>query len=51
MSAGETNKEIAETLAISERTVEAHRSNMLKKLSSKNSMELIKKALQLKLIS
>ncbi|MDH5655565.1 MAG: response regulator transcription factor [Spirochaetia bacterium] len=37
---GFLNKEIAEKLNISIRTVEAHRSNLMKKLQTKNSIEL-----------
>ncbi len=39
---GLTNKEIAATLFISQRTVETHRARILKKLGLKNSISLIK---------
>jgi two-component system, NarL family, response regulator NreC len=47
---GFTTKEIAEKLFISNRTVETHRVNMLKKLNVKNSAELVRKAAELKII-
>ncbi|NJB83920.1 response regulator [Wenyingzhuangia aestuarii] len=50
LSSGLTTKEIASKLYISTRTVETHRSNMLKKLEVKNTVELINKATTLKLI-
>jgi DNA-binding NarL/FixJ family response regulator len=50
ISEGLTTKEIAERLFVSTRTVETHRANMMKKLSVKNTAELIKKAVQLNLI-
>ncbi|MFY0652169.1 MAG: response regulator transcription factor [Cyclobacteriaceae bacterium] len=50
ISEGHTTKEIADQLFISTRTVETHRVNMMKKLAVKNSAELIKKAVKLKLI-
>jgi DNA-binding NarL/FixJ family response regulator len=43
---GLTSKEIAEILAISIRTVEHHRANLLKKLNLKNTADLIKHAIQ-----
>ncbi len=49
ISDGFTTKEIAEQLFISTRTVETHRTNMMKKLDVKNTAQLIKKASQLKL--
>jgi DNA-binding NarL/FixJ family response regulator len=39
---GSTNKEIAETLFLSPRTVETHRARILKKLGLKNSLSLLK---------
>ena len=39
---GNTSREIAETLNISVRTVEVHRSNILKKLKLKNSLSLVR---------
>jgi DNA-binding NarL/FixJ family response regulator len=39
---GSTNKEIATMLLLSQRTVETHRSRILKKLGMKNSISLIK---------
>jgi len=39
---GMTNKEIAEQLFLSPRTVETHRARILKKLDLKNSLSLIK---------
>lgn len=51
ISLGQTNQEIARTLFISERTVEAHRSNVIKKMNAKNTADMIRKALQLNLIN
>jgi len=42
---GCTNKEIAKKLAISDRTVETHRRNIIKKLNVKNTAELVGYAL------
>lgn len=50
ISDGFKSQEIAEKLFISERTVEAHRGNIMKKLQAKNMAELIKKAITLGLI-
>ncbi|MEQ8906293.1 response regulator transcription factor [Ekhidna sp.] len=51
ISDGLKSQEIAEKLFISERTVEAHRGNIMKKLHAKNMAELIKKAMNLGLIT
>ncbi len=45
-----SNKEIAETLFISNRTVDAHRRNILEKLQVKNTAGLVKHALRIGLI-
>lgn len=50
ISKGYTTKKIAEKLFVSTRTIETHRSNIIKKLKVKNTAELIKKAVKLKLI-
>jgi DNA-binding NarL/FixJ family response regulator len=47
---GLTNFEIADQLFISERTVEAHRANIMKKMSARNTAELVKKAIDKKLL-
>jgi two-component system response regulator NreC len=50
ISKGLTTKEIAVKLFVSSRTIETHRLNMMKKLSVKNSAELISTAMKLNLI-
>ncbi|WP_248722529.1 response regulator transcription factor [Seonamhaeicola sp. ML3] len=50
ISEGLTTKEIAAQLFVSTRTIETHRSNILKKLEVKNTAELIKKAVKINLI-
>lgn len=50
ISKGYTTKKIAEMLFVSARTIETHRSNIINKLKVKNTAELIKKAVKLKLI-
>ena len=50
LAEGLTTKAIAEKMFISNRTVETHRANMLKKLDAKNTAALIKRATQLNLI-
>ncbi|PQV49618.1 LuxR family two component transcriptional regulator [Jejuia pallidilutea] len=50
ISKGYTTKKIAQMLFVSTRTIETHRSNIIKKLKVKNTAELIKKAVKLKLI-
>jgi DNA-binding NarL/FixJ family response regulator len=47
---GLSSREIAEKLELSTRTVENHRGNMMKKLGVKNAVELVKKALEEKLV-
>lgn len=47
---GKTNHEIAEMLFISERTVEAHRANIMKKIGARNTAELIRKSITKNLI-
>jgi DNA-binding NarL/FixJ family response regulator len=47
---GLTNSQIADTLFISERTVEAHRANIMKKMHANNAAELITKAFRLGLV-
>lgn len=47
---GYNNKEIADELLISVRTIETHRGNIMKKLKVKNAVEMVKKALEEKLV-
>ena len=51
ISEGLTTKQIAHKLFISTRTVETHRTNMMKKLDVKNTAQLIKKASELGLFN
>ncbi|MFK5883968.1 MAG: response regulator transcription factor [Candidatus Izemoplasma sp.] len=46
ISKGHTNKEIGKELYISDRTVESHRRNIIKKLNLKNTVELVRHALK-----
>ena len=50
ISEGLTSQQMADKLFISPRTVETHRANLMKKMSVKNAIELVKKAQQLQLI-
>ena len=43
IAAGHTSKEVARLLAISPRTVEFHRANLLKKFCARNTTELVAK--------
>ncbi len=47
---GDRNKEIAEKLSISVRTVDTHRTNIMRKLDVNNTAELVKKAISDSLI-
>lgn len=47
---GETSRDIAELLAISRRTVEHHRANLMKKLNIKNTADLVKYAINERII-
>jgi FixJ family two-component response regulator len=42
---GELNKRIAHNLGLSEKTVEFHRSNIMKKLEAKSLAELVRKSI------
>ncbi|MCI0751420.1 MAG: response regulator transcription factor [Flammeovirgaceae bacterium] len=48
---GKTNKEVAETLFISVKTVETHKTNILEKLGLRNTAELVKYAIKNHIIS
>jgi DNA-binding CsgD family transcriptional regulator len=48
---GAINKEIADRLFLSVRTVDAHRRNIMKKLEVNNSAELVKIALENRLVN
>jgi len=48
---GKTNQEIADSLFISKRTVEAHKSNIMHKLHVKTTAELVMYGLKMKLIA
>jgi DNA-binding NarL/FixJ family response regulator len=51
VASGKTNKELAEFLFISVKTVETHKTHILEKLGLKNTTELIKYAIKNKIIS
>lgn len=48
MTKGEMNKQIAHTLSISERTVEVHRSNVMRKMEVRSLAELVRLMMQLR---
>lgn len=47
---GNSTKQVADKLGIGTRTVESHRVNMLKKMKVSNTAELVKKAVEMKLL-
>lgn len=51
VSIGRTNREIAEVLEISVRTVEVHRFNLMRRLNVRNVAQLLRRALQLGLLA
>jgi DNA-binding NarL/FixJ family response regulator len=51
VASGKTNKELAETLFISVKTVETHKTHIMEKLGLRNSTELVKYAIKNKIIS
>lgn len=51
VSIGHTNREIANMLHISVRTVEVHRFNLMRRLNVRNVAQLLRRALQLGLLS
>jgi DNA-binding NarL/FixJ family response regulator len=51
VSIGHTNREIAEVLKISVRTVEVHRFNLMRRLNVRNVAQLLRRALQLGLLA
>lgn len=48
---GFSNKEIADKLIVSKRTVDKHRSNLMKKLDAKNTADIVRIAYESKLVS
>ena len=51
VSIGHTNREIAEVLEISVRTVEVHRFNLMRRLNVRNVAQLLRRALQLGILA
>jgi DNA-binding NarL/FixJ family response regulator len=51
VSIGHTNREIAQVLEISVRTVEVHRFNLMRRLNVRNVAQLLRRALQLDLLA
>jgi DNA-binding NarL/FixJ family response regulator len=51
VASGKSNKQVAEDLFISVKTVETHKGHILEKLGLKNTAELVRYAIKTKLIS
>lgn len=51
VASGKTNKEVAESLFISIKTVETHKTNILEKLGLRNTTDLVRYAIKNKIIS
>lgn len=51
LSKGHTTKEIAQLLFVSTHTIESHKKNMIHKLDSRNTLDLVVKAIRLKIIN
>ena len=51
VSIGHTNREIADVLEISVRTVEVHRFNLMRRLNVRNVAQLLRRSLQLGLLA
>jgi DNA-binding NarL/FixJ family response regulator len=51
VASGKTNRELAESLFISIKTVETHKTNILEKLGLRNTTDLVKYAIKNKIIS
>ena len=47
---GKTNKEIAQLLYRTERTIEYHRNRLMRKLGTHNIVELIKRAIEMGIV-
>jgi DNA-binding NarL/FixJ family response regulator len=47
---GKSTKQVADKLGIGTRTVESHRVNMLKKMKVSNTAELVKKAIEMRIL-
>ena len=50
LSKGHTTKEIAKQLFVSTHTIESHKKNMIHKLDSRNTIDLVVKAIRLNII-
>ena len=50
LSKGHTTKEIAHQLFVSTHTIESHKKNMIHKLESRNTIDLVVKAIRLSII-